>query len=156
MTTATLTREKKKRGLSSLINQFAVIPGGEQQIKLNPASENLTNKLNRMIGVGASFDVGVDSFQVFSSGGIGDADKQFLTFKKPFVLCVLQQALLMKYLPLDLIPDYCFEVKERIAILSGGGGPSGELYFEIVRDVTKEWFVDLLDEMSNSESNSIN
>ncbi len=36
------------------------------------------------------------------------------------VLCTLQQSLLMKYLPLDLIPDFIFEVKERAAIVEDG------------------------------------
>jgi len=116
----------------------------------------IVGRLNTMISAGASFDVSADDFQIFGADNSTETEKQFLTVNKPLVLCTLQQSLLMKYLPLDSIPDYLFEVKERIAVLTDGGEPSPELYFETVRDVTKEWFADVLDEMSDPVSTFIN
>ncbi len=62
-----------------------------------------------MIVAGASFDVGTDDFQVCGADDLTQARKDFLTINKIYILCALQQELLMKYLPLDLIPDYIFE-----------------------------------------------
>ncbi len=109
----------------------------------------LHERLNAMIAAGASFDVGTSDFQVFGGDCLSGAEKDFLTVNKIFVLCILQQVLLMKYLPENLIPDFIFEVRERAAILADGAG-STEHPFEIVRDVAGEWFADLLDEMSDT------
>jgi hypothetical protein len=106
----------------------------------------LHKRLNAIIAAGASFDVGISDFQVFGGNYLTDAEKDFLTVNKIFVLCTLQQGLLMKYLPENLIPDFIFEVRERVTILADGDGLT-ETPFEIVRDVTGEWFADLLDEM---------
>ena len=55
----------------------------------------------------------------------------------------------MKYLPKDLIPDYMFEIKERLAIVADGEETTSLQHLEIVLDVTGEWFTDLLDEMTS-------
>ncbi len=158
MMATTTIREKKKRGLVSLMNQFSL------EVKTNPAtvevlpgrqSVSFTERLNAMIAAGASFDVATDDFQIFGAENLTETEKQFLTVNQPFVLCTLQQALLMKYLPIDLIPDFIFEVKERAAIVEDGAD-STDTPFEIVRDVTKEWFADVLDEMSDPVSTFIN
>ena len=122
---------------------------------LNFEVVNFVERLNAMIAAGASFDVSADGFQIFSAENLTETEKQFLTVNQPFVLCTLQQALLMKYLPIDLIPDFIFEVKERAAIAEDGAD-STDTPFEIVRDVTKEGFADLLDEMSDPASTFIN
>jgi len=158
MMTATTTREKKNRGLVSLMNQFSL------EVKTNPAtvevlpgrqSVSFTERLNAMIAEGVSFDVSADSFQVVGADYLTNPQKHFLTANKESVMCVLQQSLLMKYLPIDLIPDFIFEVKERAAIVEDGAD-STDTPFEIVRDVTREWFADLLDEMSDPASTFIN
>ena len=118
-------------------------------------SVSFTERLNAMIAAGASFNVSIDDFQICGAGNLSEAKKEFLTVNKIFVLCTLQQAILIKYLPLDLIPDFIFEVKERAAIVEDGAD-STDTPFEIVRDVTREWFADLLDEMSDPVSTFIN
>ena len=122
---------------------------------LNFEVVNFVERLNAMIAAGASFDVSADSFQVVGADYLTNPQKHFLTANKEPVLCVLQQSLLMKYLPIDLIPDFIFEVKERAAI-AADGAESTDTPFEIVCDVTKEWFADLLDEMSDPVSTFIN
>jgi glutamate/tyrosine decarboxylase-like PLP-dependent enzyme len=57
----------------------------------------------------------------------------------------LQQSALKKHLSLDDFRMFIDEVSERAAILADG--LETEPQFEIVRDVTGEWFADLLDEM---------
>ena len=103
----------------------------------------IVGRLNTMISAGASFDVSADGFQIFGAENLTETEKQFLTVNQPFVLCTLQQALLMKYLPIDLIPDFIFEIKERAAIAEDGADLT-DTPFEIVRDITREWFADLL------------
>jgi hypothetical protein len=116
------------------------------------SERTLRERLNRMIGRGAAFDVGTDDFQISSADYLTEAERSFLTVNKIYVLCTLQQSLLMKYLPENLIHDFIFEVKERAAVLADGAD-SIEMPFEIVRDVTSEWFADLLDEMLNPATN---
>ncbi len=122
---------------------------------LNFEVVNFVERLNATISAGASFDVATDDFQIVGADYLTNPQKHFLTANKEPVLCVLQQALLMKYLPIDLIPDFIFEVKERAAIVEDGTD-STDTPFEIVRDVTREWFADLLDEMSDPASTFIN
>jgi len=122
---------------------------------LNFEVVNFVERLNAMIAAGASFDVSADGFQVVGADYLTNPQKHFLTANKEPVLCVLQQSLLMKYLPFDLIPDFIFEVKERTAIAEDGAD-STDTPFEIVRDVIKEWFADLLDEMLDPASTFIN
>ncbi len=105
----------------------------------------LRERLNAMIASGASFDVGVFGFQVVGAGHLSEAAKHYLVANKEQILCVQQQALLQKHLSPVLFPDFIFEVKERAAILSDGA--NFEPKFETVRDVTREWFAYLLNEM---------
>jgi len=158
MMTATTTREKKKRGLVSLMNQFSLeVKTSSATVEVLPGRQSVsfTERLNAMIAAGASFNVSIDDFQICGAENLTETEKQFLTVNKPLVLCTLQQSLLMKYLPIDLIPDFIFEVKERTAIVEDGAD-STDTPFEIVRDVTREWFADLLDEMSDPASTFIN
>ncbi len=151
MAISTITREKKKRGFASLLGQFGEPHAGNQLMSLAPVAEprtvNLTERLNAMIAAGASFNVSTDAFQVCGADDLTQAGEDFLTINKIYILCTLQQALLMKYLPLDLIPDYIFEVRERAAIQAFDDDTLSDPPFEIVRDVTKEWFADVLDAM---------
>ena len=101
----------------------------------------------------AVFNVSTDDFQVCGADDLTQTEKDFLTINKIYILCLLQQELLMKYLPLNLIPDYIFEVQERAAIQAFDDAPFTETPFEIVRNVTKEWFADLLDEMLEPVTN---
>ncbi len=122
---------------------------------LNFEVVDFVERLNATISAGASFDVATDDFQIVGADYLTNLQKHFLTASKEPVLCVLQQSLLMKYLPLDLIPDFIFEVKERAAFAEDGAD-STDTPFEIVRDVIKEWFADLLDEMLDPASIFIN
>ncbi len=151
MAIATETREKKKRGLASLLNLFSEPNPGNQLMSLavitEPQTRTLIEKLNSMIEAGVLFVVSINDFQVHGTEVLPVAKRDFLTVNKTFVLCALQQSLLMKYLPKDLIPDYIFEVRERAAIQTSDDTNQSEIPFEIVRDITREWFADLLDEM---------
>ena len=161
MTIATIAKEKKKRGFDSLLNQFSEIgktamnaapafaKTATETVRRMPVKQSLTERLNLMIASGASFDVSKDDFQVVSVDSLTETERQFLAVNKIPVLCTLQQSLLMKYLPLDYIPRLTDEINERTAILSDG--EAGEPPFEIVRDVTEEWFADLLEEMTKEK-----
>lgn len=98
-----------------------------------------------MIAAGASFDVGTNDFQTFGLDGLGKAERDFLIANKDAVLCTLQQSLLVKYLPVDYIIRFTNEINERTAILSDGTGIQPP--FEIVADVSREWFSDVVEEL---------
>jgi len=120
--------------------------------KKSPKTEriSLTIRLNAMVAAGASSDVGTDDFQVFGADCLTGSEKQFLVTNKSAVLCILQQAALKKYLSLDDLQMFTYEVKERAATVSDG--ETLEPTFEIVSTITGEWFADLLAEMSEPVS----
>ena len=106
----------------------------------------LTTRLNAMIAAGVSFEVAADDFQAF---GASERETVFLRENRRAILCTLHQSLLMKYLPLDYIARFKDEINERTAILSDGG--TNEPPFEIVAEVAREWFIDVLEEIKRRE-----
>jgi hypothetical protein len=122
-------------------------PKGEQSPKIG----TFTERINEAIAAGISFDVGKDDFQIVGTNYLTEPERIFLEMNKLPVLCTLQQSLLMKYLPKENIPDYIFEVKERAAILALDDGETNTP-FEIVRDVTAEWFAVLLDDIIETKN----
>jgi len=150
--------KKKRPRISAIAQQFGRADGNNQLMSFAPVAKqskteqasqplnvSLTERLNRMIAAGASFDVGANDFQMCGAECLTDSEKQFLAANKPAVLCTLQQALLMKYLSLDDLRMFKDEINERTAILSDGANISPP--FEIVAEVSREWFADLLDEI---------
>jgi hypothetical protein len=115
----------------------------------NPSANiSWTERLNRMITPGASFDVGADDFQTCGAECLTDSEKQFLATNKSAVLCTLQQALLMKYLSLGDLRMFKDEINERTAILNDGEETAPP--FEVVAEVAREWFGDVLDEINET------
>ncbi len=125
---------------------------------------SLTGSLNRMIAAGASFDVGMDNFQIFGADYLTEAEKGYLEVNKIYVLCTLQQSLLVKHLfshSPEKFEDFSFEILEREAInfenclnstLTKADETPFEIYFEAVKGVTKKWFADLLEKRNGKAS----
>ncbi len=146
MTTTTI-REKKKRGLVSLMNQFSLeVKTSSATVEVLPGRQSVsfTERLNAMIAAGASFNVSIDDFQICGAGNLSEAEKEFLTVNKISVLCTLQQGLLVKHLfsqKPELRQTFVTKVEERGAD------------FEAVREITAKWFARLLDTMSDRGDN---
>ncbi len=155
--TITTTATKRKRGLGSLLNQFGNVGGAmpkaasavaehaTKAVRQLPVESSFVERLNSMIAAGASFDISTDDFQVVGAGFLSNAETTFLHANKPEVLCTLQQSALKKYLSPSDLQMFKDETKERAAILSDG--ENLEPPFEILQSITKEWFVDVLEEM---------
>ncbi len=116
------------------------------------ANISLTQRLNRMIAAGASFDVDTDDFHVVGAESLTNAEKEFLETNKPAILCTLQQCALKKYLSLSDLQMFIYQFKERAAVISCG--ETLEPTFEIISTATGEWFADLLDEMFDTTTNT--
>ncbi len=106
-------------------------------------------ELNRFIENGVAFDVSDDDFQVIDNNQkLKLSDKQFLELNNAAILCHLQQSLLVKHLfnhSPEQFEDFAFEIREREAIMTGGESETFLIYCEAVKDVSKNWFTDLLE-----------
>jgi len=155
MTTATIARVKKKRGLKSLVNQFDI---QTTIVKFNPAvtveadgaarTFSLADCINQMIKSSISFDVSADSFQL--SGEISAATKEdieFLTANASVILCHLRQMLLTRDIfnhEPRLLEDFKTEVKEREALAAiNPEDISTVVHTQAVIETTKSWFADI-------------
>jgi hypothetical protein len=112
---------------------------------------NLTAWLNSMIRAGISFEVGATDFLIHRESKSTGADSEFLKTEKAVILCTLQQGLLTKILfnhSPELLSAFSVNVKELESILIEAGAEDSAAYYEAVRTVTAEWFVnDLLSEV---------
>jgi hypothetical protein len=120
----------------------------EPEVLREQQDENLTDILNRIIQTGAHFDVTIDEFKTANSLDLRQSDRDFLDLNKSDVLCTLQQSLLSKHLfshRKDMLSDFAFEIAEREAIMSGDGSESFFIHCEAVKDITKKWFLSLLE-----------
>jgi hypothetical protein len=120
-------------------------------------------ELNRFIENGVAFDVSTDDFQTIDSNQtLKKSDIEFLELNYTIVLCYLQQSLLMKHLfnhSPDQFEDFAFEIQEREAIflevstnspLTKADKTPFEIYFAVVKEVTKRWYADLLEKREGS------
>ncbi len=110
-------------------------------------NSSLTERLNAMIAAGTSFDVSIDGFQTCGADNLSEAEKEFLIVNKIAVLCTLQHGLLVKHLfsqKPELRQTFVTKVEERGAD------------YEVVREITAQWFARLLDTMSDRGDNFIN
>jgi hypothetical protein len=124
------------------INQKIYVPKNNNDLA-DFKSEKLHETLNRFITDGITFDVSADDFQMIDPAErLKASDKEFLKLNGAAILCTLQQALLMKQLSLDDLRMFKDEINERTAILSDGAKISPP--FEIIAEVSREWFADLL------------
>ncbi len=106
------------------------------------SEDTITNRLKRMVAGGVSFEVGGDDFEAIAAT---ELERTFLLKNKTAILCTFHQWLLMKYLPFDSIACFKDEINERTAILSDGA--TIEPPFEIVSEVSRRWFIDMLEEL---------
>ncbi len=163
-----ITKQKPKRKLSAFFDRFTEKEATEPYQKLvssffelgqipknsnelaNFKAAKLHTVLNRFIADGITFDVSETDFQIIDNAQIlRTSDKEFLQINNAAILCQLQQSLLMKHLfnhSPEHLEDFAFEVWERVAIMSGGGKESNEIYFSAVKSTTRIWFNDLLNE----------
>jgi len=115
--------------------------------------------LNRFIENGVAFDVSADDFQTIDNNQkLKVSDKEFLELNNAAILCQLQQSLLVKHLfnhSPEQFEDFAFEISERESIFSEVSTNSPltitdktrfEIYFFAVKDTTRKWFADLLEE----------
>ncbi len=157
----TTAKEKKRRGLSMIVNQFS----GESR-KAESASVRLairesrfqktevetltlTTRLNGMIAAGVSFEIVADDFQAF---GASERENVFLQADKTAVLCTLQQGWLTECLfkpSPELLEDFTVEVVERSAMMAVNptagdydGDGRATANFEAVREVTAAWIAE--------------
>ena len=123
-------------------------------------SEKLHEILNKFISAGITFEVSITDFQFIDPAQrLKASDKEFLKLNGAAVLCQLQQSLLMKHLfnhSPERFEDFAFEIAERESLLTMTAKTPFEVYFEAVRIITRKWFADLLDEMSDPASTFIN
>ncbi len=141
------TIETNKTEANFFADIIAAIDGAKVKPAVMPQAQpaTLTERLNSMIAVGTSFDISADDFQVTGAEFLSSAETAFFYANKSEVLCTLQQSALMKYLSPSDLQMFVDEVKERAAILSDG--KSGEPPFEILNEIVREWFADMLEEM---------
>ena len=116
--------------------------------------------LNRFIENGVTFDVSIDDFQIIDNAGIlKTSDKQFFELNYSIIICQLQQRLLMKHLfnhSPERFEDFAFEIAERELLLTKADEKDFEIYFQIVKSVTRKWFAVLLGEVLDPASTFIN
>ncbi len=115
-------------------------------------------ELNRFIENGVAFDVSADDFLFIDTAQtLKLSDMEFLKLNHSIVLCTLHQSLLMKHLfshSPEQFEDFAFEIQEREALFSEVSTNSPltitdktpfEIYFAVVKEVTKKWFTELLE-----------
>lgn len=156
MINTTQTREKKRRGLGSVLGHF----GGKAISKSEllstapvivdfPATmnESLLQILNRFIARAISFDVQIDAFTVCQSTLLTEDEKQFVETSYDAILCTLQQALLCREL-FDVsaakLKEFSFDIAERQGVIGETETDENQIYFDAVCDVSKRWFTELL------------
>jgi hypothetical protein len=141
------------------INQKIYVPKNNNQLA-DIKAEKLHEVLNKFILAGVTFDVSADDFQIIDNAGIlKTSDKQFLELNYAAILCQLQQSLLMKHLfkhSSERFEDFAFEITEREAMLTKTDEKDFEIYFQIVKSITRKWFVVLLGEDLDPVSDFIN
>jgi len=83
---------------------------------------------------------------------------EFLKINKTMILCQLQQSLLMKHLfshSPEQLEDFAFEIREREALilrdcpnsqLTITAETTFEIYCEAVKQTTRKWFAELLND----------
>jgi hypothetical protein len=114
--------------------------------------------LNRFIENGVAFDVSTDDFLFIDTAQtLKLSDMEFLKLNHSIVLCTLQQSLLVKHLfshSPEQFEDFAFEIQERESIfseeclnspLTKADKTPFEIYFAVVKEVTKKWFAELLE-----------
>ncbi len=160
-----LTNSEKNENHSNLVSSAFVSGYPRHSFKNNNEladikSEKLHEILNRFIESGVTFDVSTDDFQIVDNAKIlKTSDKQFLELNYSIILCQLQQSLLMKHLfshSPERFEDFAFEITEREAMLTKTDEKDFEIYFQIVKSVTRKWFADLLGEELDPVSAFIN
>jgi hypothetical protein len=108
--------------------------------------------LNRFIDDGITFEVSADDFQtVDPAQRLKTSDKEFLKLNGAAILCQLQQSLLMKHLfshSPGQFEDFACAIAEREAIMTGDGRESFSIHCEAVKDVSKNWFSELLKDIA--------
>jgi hypothetical protein len=127
----------------------------EEQAELK--SDYFHDVLNRFIENGVAFDVSSDDFLFIDTAQtLKLSDMEFLKLNHSIVLCTLQQSLLVKHLfnhSPEQFEDFAFEIQERESIFSEECLNSPltktdktpfEIYFAVVKEVTRRWFADLL------------
>ncbi len=114
--------------------------------------ESLIRRLDRIIDADAAFNVGADSFELYSADTMNQVDNDYINLNKSVVLCVLPQSLLVKYffngLP-ETLEDFFFEITERFAIMCGDGKALEAVHFEAVKSTTRKWFAELLEKKAS-------
>ncbi len=110
-------------------------------------------QLNGFIENGIVFDVSADDFRfIDKEQNLKLSDMEFLKLNEAAVLCHLQQSLLMKHLfshSPEQFEDFAFEITERECLNSPlriTDKTRFEIYFFAVKDTTRKWFADLLEE----------
>ncbi len=113
----------------------------------------LLERLNRMIADGIKFEISADGFQTIDpANALKTSDREFLKLNAATFLCELQQSFLMKHLfsrSPEQFEDFACAIAEREAIMTGDGRESFPTHCEAVKDVSKNWFTELLDEIPN-------
>ncbi len=112
-------------------------------------AESLQDVLTRFIRNGVEFNVFADGFRVTDSNQrLKAPDKNILKFNNSDVLCYLQQSVLRERLfshSPEQFADFAFEIRERESLLPKAGKTPFEIYGEAVKQVTRQWFADLLE-----------
>ena len=105
--------------------------------------------LNSFVESGIAFEVSFDEFQIIDSAQtLKQSDRDFIKLNTPAILCHLQQSLLMKHLfshAPDKLEDFAFEITERESLLSITAKTTYEIYVEAVKQTTRLWFKELLE-----------
>lgn len=126
-------------------NFFADTLAAIDQSSPQPQSAIITT-LNSIIERGNLFNVTENNFEII--GEITEVEKDYLRINKEPILCTLQQSLLMKYLfshSKYLFSDFAFEIAEaQTRRVEANCLFTYEVYFEAVREVSKKWFVRIL------------
>jgi len=114
-------------------------------------ADTLHEVLNRFIEKGIAFDVSANDFQTIDGAQIlKTSDKDFIQLNGAAILCTLQQSLLMKHLfshSPEQFEDFAFEIRERECLktpLRITDKTRFEIYSEAVKEVTANWFAELL------------
>ena len=134
--------------LAFVSGQLAAIPKNYDEL-IEIKTDHFHAVINRHIAAGIKFEVSADDFRIIDAGEkLKTSDREFLKLNESYILCQLQQSLLMKHLFLhspNAFEDFAFEVMERESLLSLTAKTNYEIYVEAVKQTTKTWFQELLE-----------